>query len=191
MTTPELNKALCKCQIDMGAAVKDSLNPHFKSKYADITSIIDAIRLPMGNNGLSITQTTRLEGSLVVLVTTLRHISGEMILSEYPVIPVKNDPQGYGSALTYARRYSIQSMLMVPTDDDDGHLASQPTKSNTQTQQLAQPTLKERIVKALNDGKDPKVIYLKLMADYNNEIPRDVKGLLQGIEELKGMDGLI
>lgn len=128
MATPELNKALCKCQLELKPAVKDSINPHFKNRYADITSIIEALRDPMASNGLSITQTTRYEGGVLLLITTLRHISGEEVDSVYPIIPVKQDPQGFGSAMTYARRYSIQAMLMVPSDDDDGHQASQPAK---------------------------------------------------------------
>jgi len=138
MPTPELNKALAKCQGEIIPASKDSDNPFFKSKYADLSAILEAVRKPLQNNGLSITQTTKYENQIIILITTLRHESGEEVSGEYPVIPLKQDPQGFGSALTYARRYALQSILMVAAeDDDDGNAASQtkpPVKKPANTQ---------------------------------------------------------
>lgn len=125
MPTPELNKALSKAQGEILAPAKETENPFFKSKYADLNAIVEAIKKPLQNNGLSVTQTTRFESGTVILITTLRHESGEEVSGEYPVIPLKQDPQGYGSALTYARRYALQSIMMVAAEeDDDGNAAS-------------------------------------------------------------------
>lgn len=114
-TISKLAEALSKAQSEMDSAKKDSINPHFKSKYADLASVIDAIR-PIYKYGLSYVQT--LKGK--TLLTVLMHTSGEWISSELELIIQKNDMQGLGSALTYARRYSLSSMMGIAQDDDDG-----------------------------------------------------------------------
>lgn len=122
----ELAAALAKAQGTIQGAVKGKINPAFKSKYADLASIWDACREQLSSNGLSIVQTfdATPEGS-VSLTTTLLHTSGQWIVSVLPVRPVKNDPQGMGSAATYARRYALAAMVGVaPDDDDDGNAAS-------------------------------------------------------------------
>ena len=157
MGTPELNKALSKCLGEITPPTKDTINPFYKSKYADLASIIDAVKIPLKNNGLSVTQTTQYRESILILVTTLRHVSGEEISGEYPVIPLKLDPQGFGSALTYARRYALQSLLMIAAEeDDDGNAASNKKpepKSPTPriTGQSAEPTRILRMVAFLNE----------------------------------------
>lgn len=123
--------ALAKTQGEIKAAIKDSTNPHFKSKYADLTAVWEACRGPLSKNGLAIVQTTEFDASDVWLVTTLLHTSGESISGRYPLRPVKNDPQGYGSALTYARRYTIAALVGVVADeDDDGNRASRGGKED-------------------------------------------------------------
>lgn len=98
-----------------------------KYGYSTIADVWDAIRKPLSANGLSITQTEGFHENLVTLATTLRHISGETIEGVRPIFTVDkaiNDPQGYGSALTYARRYGITAMVgIAPADDDDGKAA--------------------------------------------------------------------
>lgn len=120
----QLAEALCQAQGMMKFAKKDSSNPFFKSKYADLSSVVEAIRLPLYENGLSYAQTTDTDEHGVIVETVLMHKSGEWISGRLKMVPVKNDPQGIGSCITYARRYGLQSMVGIPTDDDDGNAAS-------------------------------------------------------------------
>lgn len=122
----ELATALAKAQSQIKAAMKDSINPHFKSKYADLSAIWDACREPLTKNGLSVVQATDFDAGEVWLKTILLHSSGEQLEGRYPLRPIKQDPQGFGSAITYARRYSLAAMIGVVADeDDDGNRASQ------------------------------------------------------------------
>lgn len=116
--TNELNGALAKAQAAMKAAPFDKSNPHFKNKYASLASVIDTLRKPLSDSGLSYTQTTEIRDGGFVLVTTLRHSSGQWIASEYP-LPVAAKPQELGSALTYARRYSLSAIACIAADEDD------------------------------------------------------------------------
>lgn len=114
----ELSAALAKAQGAMKVAVFDRQNPHFKNRYASLAATIDAIRTPLADNGLSITQTTHVRDGAFVLITTLRHASGQWVASEYP-LPIAAKPQELGSALTYARRYSVAAIASIAADDDD------------------------------------------------------------------------
>jgi hypothetical protein len=121
----ELAKALAAAQAIMAGARKDSSNPHFKSKYADLASVWDACREALTANGLSIVQATEpSERQEVVVVTCLLHTSGEWISSRLALPVQKGDAQGFGSALTYARRYSLAAMVGVAPEDDDGNAAT-------------------------------------------------------------------
>lgn len=123
-TIGKLAFALAKAQGEMTAAKKDSANPFFKSKYADLNEVWSTIRTPLAANQLAVIQATRIDGNEVRLETTLAHSSGEWICSAYPVAPQKRDPQGYGSALTYARRYALSALVGVVSEiDDDGESA--------------------------------------------------------------------
>jgi hypothetical protein len=116
--TAALSEALAKAQAQMTAATFNRVNPHFKSKYADLASVLDAIRKPLADNALSVTQTTEIRDQGLVLVTTLRHSTGQWIASEYP-LPTGVKPQELGSALTYARRYSLSAIACIAADEDD------------------------------------------------------------------------
>lgn len=120
-----LAAALAKAQGAIKAAVKDSSNPHFKSRYADLASVWEACRRPLSENGLAVIQTTDEvpDGTAVLLVTTLVHASGEWIAGRLRLNPVKPDPQGMGSAITYARRYALAAIVGIAPDDDDGEAA--------------------------------------------------------------------
>jgi len=121
----ELAVAMAKAQAQVKTALKDSKNPAFKSSYADLASIWDACREALNKNGLSIIQRTDFSEQDIWLETMLLHVSGDSISSRYPLRPLKQDPQGYGSALTYAKRYTLASMVGVVADeDDDGNAAS-------------------------------------------------------------------
>jgi len=121
-----LAAALAKAQGSMSHASKDKLNPHLKSKYADLASVWDACREPLAANGLAIVQLVEVADDGHVAVTTrLLHSSGES-LSATCVVPVaQKTAQGIGSAITYARRYGLSAMVGVASgEDDDGHFAS-------------------------------------------------------------------
>lgn len=116
----ELAKALVQFQNRLEGVEKSSTNPYFKSKYADLHTVWQAIRLPLTENGLCVTQTVhRLDGR-DCLVTTLLHISGQWIRSEMPIILSKNDIQSFGGALTYCKRYALQAIVGCSSYDDDG-----------------------------------------------------------------------
>ena len=118
-----LASALCKAQEEMGGAVKESKNPFFKSDYADLTSVIKAIKEPFANNGLSYTQFPTNDEGRIGVVTMLMHESGEYLEHSYTLPTTKADPQAAGSAITYARRYALQSIAGIPTADDDAESA--------------------------------------------------------------------
>lgn len=122
-TLGELAKALAKAQGAIKGAKKDSTNPHFKSRYADLASIWEACRGPLSENGLSVLQLPSAKEGLVRITTRLLHSSGEWIVGEL-VIPVsKWDAQGVGSAISYGRRYALAAMVGVVADDDDAETA--------------------------------------------------------------------
>ena len=116
--------ALSKAQGVMKHAIKDSNNPHFKSKYADLTSCLEAVRDPLSKNGLAIVQLpSRSAEGLVELTTMLIHESGQWIGSTASTRINKDDAQGMGSALSYLRRYCLMSVTGLGADDDDGEQA--------------------------------------------------------------------
>lgn len=125
-----LASALCKAQGQMTGARKDKKNDFFKSSYATLSSVFDAIREPFYNNGLSITQLIDvLDNGKQLLITRLMHISGESIEGKM-LLPEESNPQKFGSLLTYYRRYALMSIAGVPAEDDDGNLASAPKRNS-------------------------------------------------------------
>jgi hypothetical protein len=123
----KLAESLAKAQGIMEGASKDSTNPFFKTKYADLSSVWASCRKPLSDNGLSIVQTSQFipeHPDIVCIETTLLHSSGEWISGVLVVKPVKSDPQSIGSAITYLRRYSLQSIIGIAPEDDDGNAAS-------------------------------------------------------------------
>ena len=123
----ELATALAKAQAKVKGAAKDSLNPHFQSKYADLSSIWDACRDALTSNGFSVAQFPGFENGVVTLDTMLLHSSGQWIRGTSGAPIGKQDAQGVGSALTYLRRYALAAVASVSPEDDDGQAAS--TKS--------------------------------------------------------------
>lgn len=123
-TIKTIAPALLKAQKLIGGATKGAANPFFKSKYADYGAVLEACKDHLNENGIMILQphTANERGSFVE--TILIHESGEWVSSETQVICAKqNDPQALGSAITYARRYGLQSLLAMPAEDDDGESA--------------------------------------------------------------------
>ena len=128
-TFAQLAAALAKAQGAMKAAEMDGLNPHFKSRYATLANVWDAARKPLSDNGLALTQI--IQGQ--TLITLLIHESGEWIQSTYDIGRDTSAPQPFGSATSYARRYSMAAIIgMVADEDDDGNVAQAQRKGNRQ-----------------------------------------------------------
>jgi hypothetical protein len=115
----ELATALAKAQGQMRPASKNAANPHFRNRYADLASVVDALREPLSANGLSYTQLVGHSDGSVLVETVLMHSSGQWLSSELALRPAKADVQGVASAITYGRRYSLQAICGLASDDDD------------------------------------------------------------------------
>ena len=115
----KLAEALSKAQGEMKNAVLNKINPHFKSKYADLAAVREATLPALTKHGLAITQCTVMRDGALILLTILWHPSGEQITSEYPLPNVPDKPQIMGSATTYARRYCWAAMCGIASDEDD------------------------------------------------------------------------
>ena len=126
----ELAAALSKAQASITGALKDSANPFFKSKYADLASCWDACRKQLTDNGLSVIQTTDIVADTVVVRTTLAHSSGQWISGILPVKSKDDSPQAQGSGITYARRYALAAMVGLAQIDDDAEAAQGRTGIN-------------------------------------------------------------
>lgn len=116
----ELAMALAKAQGEMRGAKKDTTNPFFKSKYADLASVWEACREALSKNNLAVVQPTKATDHGTVVVTMLLHSSGQWISGEMDVLPKSPDAQALGSAITYARRYALSSMVGIAPEEDDG-----------------------------------------------------------------------
>lgn len=120
----ELLTALAKAKREFDPILKDRTNDFFNSKYATLGAVLKAIGASLDDNGLTVVQTTGVQDSEIVLITTLYHIDSEQeMVSIWPLHPVKRDPQGEGSALSYSRRYALMTMFGLNAEDDDGNAA--------------------------------------------------------------------
>lgn len=144
-----LIRALIAAQKEFDPAVRNAENSHFNNKYVDLAGVIEATQAALNKYGLVVIQTPehdQVKG--MVLRSTLLHESGASIISDYPLNPIKNDPQGLGSAVTYARRYSMMALLGIAPEDDDGNAASgrggdRPDQGGQVRQQRPGPAPKE------------------------------------------------
>lgn len=128
----EIAKALINVQKEMPAVKKDSTNPFYKSKYAGLETVMPLALKALTDNEIAVTQTVGGNEQGSTLTTLLMHVSGEWIEDTQPLLLVKSDPQGQGSAITYARRYGLMSFIgMVADEDDDGNKASGEFDSNS------------------------------------------------------------
>lgn len=157
----DLAAALVRAQTHMGAAVKDSKNPHFRSSYASLTAVIHAVVPALNAQGIAVLQMPHIDEEVVQLTTTLLHTSGQMISSTVGTpMGKKKDAQAVGSAITYLRRYSLQSIMGLPVEDDDGNAASQrPVSHRTSSPQRPARTVPstahswaQKLVKELQDN---------------------------------------
>lgn len=177
----QLFSALVKVQMDLRGAKKDSSNPFFKSSYADLESCWNAAREALVKNGLCVIQTTETvnpHDDNTALVTTLGHVSGQWIRGFLPLNMKAKDPQGQGSAITYARRYAFAAIIgLVQVDDDaEGAMERRPA-SNPHAASNMQP--------GPNDGHTPDQGY---MIDFGKWNRRSLEQVMrdQGPDEIRG-----
>lgn len=146
-------KAFLAAQVAMGAATRAKANSHFKSKYATLEDVIEEVKGPLNSNGLAFKQyiqgiravPEQVPGAppptsqifVVTVVTHIEHTSGggTMSVTEMPLKDPSN-PQAVGSSITYAKRYALQSLCGLPTEDDDGNAASAPSKADKERETL-------------------------------------------------------
>lgn len=145
----EIASALVRAQKAFGPALKTHTNPAFRSKYADLSACVEAVVDALNNNGIALLQQTHECNDGVIVETVFVHESGETMTSGKLHVPAtKHDAQGYGSALTYARRYSLMAACGIAPEDDDGNAAARP--------QAKQPTLADvsASMRVLSSAKD-------------------------------------
>jgi hypothetical protein len=144
-------KAFVAAQKATEAVKKANTNPAFRSKYADLSGVVEAVVPALNANGIGVIQMPGFDGELVSLTTEMIHESGASVRSVLRLKPTKADPQGVGSAITYARRYSLLAMTGAAPEDDDGNEASKPAPANANGNGTGgsrpQPTLAERAAK--------------------------------------------
>lgn len=185
-----LAEALAKAQGSMKHAAKDNTNPHFNSRYADLASVLDACREPLSANGLSCSQLPAMDQDGVQLMTMLMHTSGQWIRTVLNVPLSKRDAQGVGSAITYARRYSLASIVGIAQDDDDGNAASRhqektekPAPKRNQAEKTPpKPTTTEVLLSLRNSARgaaDAKAIddLTEKAKEHVNSLPEKAKAV--------------
>lgn len=165
----EIATAFCLAQAEFSAAKKDStlkvlkkdsVNPVYTSKYADLASVIDAALAPLNKHGIAILQPAQLSGNRITVMTRLQHKSGQFFESDLTMPVVQGfSAQSVGSAITYARRYSLQAMICLAAEDDDGNAASG-VGSREAAQAVAKRKVDEYNAKKANaDGKVPAIFF--------------------------------
>lgn len=143
-------KAFISAQKATESVKKAASNPAFKSKYADLSHVVEGVIPALNDNGIGVIQSPSYDGDLIGLTTILIHESGATCTATLHMRPSKSDPQGVGSAITYARRYALLAMTGAAPEDDDGNAASGPRQEPRLTNvaktaaDIKPPTLKER-----------------------------------------------
>jgi hypothetical protein len=189
-TIVNIAPALVKAQAEIKAALKDSTNPHFRSKYADLSSVVEAVKGPLLKNGICFLQGVHDAVDGVAVETMLLHTSGEWISSTLRIPAVKQDAQGYGSACTYGRRYGLQSMCGVPAEDDDGNAATASTTSRitpvagslqnlTKEEQERAKEAAAEIVELWMTGKEVAAYEVFYEGNWSNEMKLGIWEVLQ------------
>lgn len=179
----ELVKSLVKAKASFGAIKKDKRNPAFKTSYASLDAILAAVDPSLCANGLVVIQTFE-AGEAPVLVSRLIHESGEVIESRYP-LPVIGDPQKFGAAITYARRYSICALLGVTADEDDDGAAAVPSSEQVRRQALDADLVK--LVKQLGwdaNGSEQAKAWIKAQYGVNTRAQLTEDQLRDAVSEL-------
>ena len=149
--TKTIATALAAAQANMGKALKQSNNPHFRSKYADLGSVMDACLPALNEQGIAVIQPTGEDEQGRFVETVMIHgESGEQLSCRVPLIVGKNDMQGYGSAVTCARRYGLMAMAGIAPEDDDGNAAAKAAPKQEAPQRITAEQFQE--IQSLIDG---------------------------------------
>jgi len=165
-TIAALSKAIALSQLQVENASKSSVNPHFKSKYADLAEILNTVRPIFSANNIAIVQMPSFEQGVASVETMLCHESGEFISSVCSAPVGKQDAQGVGSAITYLRRYSLAAMAGIAQEDDDGnHAVQQPRQTPPPTRKLSNAE-REMGVKDMKGAPDEAALR-QVWADYH------------------------
>lgn len=165
-----LSAALAKAQGELENATKGSVNPHFKSKYADLAELLNTIRPTFSKHGLAIIQMPSFENGIASVETLMTHASGEYVSNTCSSPVSKQDAQGVGSAITYLRRYSIAAFAGIAQEEDDGNSAVGHKQEQRQKPiaKPVKPTLsEERFNDALNAVEAGKFTKERLIRDYD------------------------
>lgn len=131
-------QALAAAQAEMGKALKQAANPHFRSKYADLGAVMDACLPALNRHGIAVIQPLSESEFGRFVVTRFLHASGESLDCPVPLILGKQDMQGLGSAITYARRYGLMALAGIAPEDDDGNAAAANVRANPPKRSWAQ-----------------------------------------------------
>ena len=166
----DLAKALAAAQGEMKNAKLNKVNPHFKSRYADLAEIRDTVTPALSRNGLSVAQGTDMTESGLVVVTRLMHLSGQWIESRYPIAIDK--PQAMGSAYTYAKRYSLAAICCISSDEDDDANAANTSAPVTASISADQFRELRKLIDASNTDENKLLAFLKADALENLTIPQ-------------------
>jgi len=175
--------ALAAAQSQMGRALKDSKNPHFKSSYADLSSVVGACMPALNANGIAVIQpTTDDDGGRYVETVLIHGPSGEKLMCRVPLLVNKQDMQGYGSAVTYARRYGLMAMSGVAPDDDDGNaaVAAAPKGPSAKGIKAAAAEAMSEDIKAAKTAIDKATTLDALKAAFT-ALPKDIRSQLSVI----------
>lgn len=196
----ELAKALAAAQGEMTPAVKNRINPHFKSSYADLDSCWAAAKGPLTKHGLSVVQGLKTEGKKVTVTTKLLHSSGQWIESELSLEARGGDPQSVGGAITYGRRYGFSAAIGLTTDeDDDGNHSSPPPKQPPKQPQRQPeppvdipfkglPACPDHLRGQAYEGTEAQKAYLKEVFAVCGLGPKDMELIQRGMAKLSGDD---
>jgi hypothetical protein len=181
----QIATALVKAQQAFGPALKTATNPHFRSRYADLAACVEAVMDGLNSNGIALVQQLTESDTGVIVETVFIHESGEMLnCGKLHVPAVKHDPQGYGSALTYARRYSLMAACGIAPEDDDGNAASRkPEKKSEVDESVMADHL--AAIEATTNQDDLKKAYVKAYAYANGE-PVWQKKVIAAKDKMKG-----
>lgn len=182
-TIGALSEALAKAQGLIKNAAKDSANPFFKSKYADLASVRDACAGPLAASGLAVMQFPRTTENGVEVDTLLSHSSGEWVLETLALPVNKHDAQGIGSAITYARRYGLAAVTGVAPEEDDGNAATA-----SATNQAKKHLLKPAEVPELSEDDKAKI---DNWIGWITNVGPDLKSFNAGIPEARELSGIV
>lgn len=197
--------ALLKAQKQMGSALKDAENPYFKSNYADLKAVIDAIKEPLNANGITFLQAVNGSGEgNPVIETMLLHESGQYLCTKTPVFCAKpNNPQAFGSGVTYSKRYALQAFLGLPTKDDDGNAGSgekskstkqKPTKQVKQNEIVEQAFFnfetenKDAIIEGFGFSKEK---FIEAIIKHFEHLPTNTASIKKILEKVKPEEVLV